>query len=448
MADPQNALELSDEEFLKQGANLLAAASAADAANGGANNGGNGEGDDDAEAQRLVEEEAARQAEADAAAQTAAAEAAKQGNGDGQGTEQGDAAVAAGTGEGAEGQGQNGKTKEGESNDGADGNGDGGTDPANKGQARGADGKFTKTADDGKNKDGEQKPNAAAAGTIDYKAAYEQLTAPFKANGRDIKVESVDEAIRLMQMGANYNRKMAALKPNLAIMKSLEQNGLLSQDKINFLIDLDKKNPEAISKLIKDSGIDPLDISAEKAGAYKPSNHGVADVEVELDHVLDDLKDAPKYTETLDLIGKTWDSKSRQIIANQPNLIRVINGHMQNGVYDLVATELERKRLFGGLQGLSDLEAYQQVGDAMASEGKFDHLQKKAGQPDSAGQQAPGAKTEVKPALKKADDSKREEQRRAAAPAKGAAPSGKLPADFNPLSLSDEEFAKFKPNFA
>lgn len=444
MADPQNVLDLSDEEFLKQGDSLLAAVSAADAVNGGD---GNNQGGDDAEAQRLDEEEAARQAEADAAAQAAAAEAAKQ-NGDGQGTEQGDAAVAAGAGEGTEGQGQEGKTKEGESNDGTDGNGDGNTDPTTKGQARGADGKFAKTDDksgDGK-KPGEQQ--AAATGTIDYKAEYEKLTAPFKANGRDIKVESVDEAVRLMQMGANYNRKMAALKPNLAIMKSLEQNGLLSQEKINFLIDLDKKNPEAISKLIKDSGIDPLDISADKAGSYKPGNHGVADVEVELDHVLDDLKDAPKYTETLDLIGKTWDAKSRQIIANQPNLIRVINGHMQNGVFDLVATELERKRLFGGLQGLSDLEAYQQVGDAMASEGKFDHLQKKAGQPTPAGQQAPGAKTEVKPALKKADDSKREEQRRAAAPAKGAAPSGKLPADFNPLSLSDEEFAKFKPNFA
>jgi hypothetical protein len=445
----QNSLELSDEEFMAQSASLLAAASAADAASGSAagTQDGNGKGDDDAEAERLAQEEEARQAEADE--QAAAAQAATE-NQDGQGTEPSADAVASGAGEGADDQDQ-GKTNKGETDDGSDGDGTGDDDSGKQERARGADGKFTKATDDKNTKDGEQDPSRKdqqqSAATIDFKAEYEKLTAPFKANGRDIKVESVDEAIRLMQMGANYNRKMAALKPNLAIMKSLEQNGLLSQDKINFLIDLDKKNPEAISKLIKDSGIDPLDISADKAGEYKPGNHGVADVEVELDHVLDDLKDAPKYAETLDVVGKQWDVKSRQQIANQPNLIRVINGHMQSGVYDMVATEMERKRLFGGLQGLSDLEAYQQVGDTMASEGKFDHMQKKAGQPTTAGQQAPGAKTEVKPALKKADDSKREEQRRAAAPTKGAAPSGKLPADFNPLSLSDEEFAKFKPNF-
>ena len=38
-----------------------------------------------------------------------------------------------------------------------------------------------------------------------------KLFAPFKANGKDIKVDSVEEAIALMQMGANYSKKMAGL---------------------------------------------------------------------------------------------------------------------------------------------------------------------------------------------------------------------------------------------
>ena len=40
-------------------------------------------------------------------------------------------------------------------------------------------------------------------------SAEEQLAklfAPFKANGRELKIESVEEAVALMQMGANYSK--------------------------------------------------------------------------------------------------------------------------------------------------------------------------------------------------------------------------------------------------
>src|SRR5690606_38757650 len=95
---------------------------------------------------------------------------------------------------------------------------------------------------------------------VDHKAIVDKLFAPFKANGKEMVVDNVDDAVALMQMGANYNKKMAALKPNLKLLKLLENNNLLSEEKIGFLIDLDKKNPAAIGKLLKDSGIDPLDV--------------------------------------------------------------------------------------------------------------------------------------------------------------------------------------------
>lgn len=43
---------------------------------------------------------------------------------------------------------------------------------------------------------------------VDYKAGYEQIMALTKANGKTMQVKSVEEAIQLMQMGANYTRKM------------------------------------------------------------------------------------------------------------------------------------------------------------------------------------------------------------------------------------------------
>lgn len=416
-----NVLDMSDEEFMaKGGATAAPAPTATDVAKE--------DGDD-----KQDNEDAEAKAAADKAAADAAAKV----------DEQGKAAKQADAGEDGEGE-QEKKDPEGEEDD---------TDPASKGKD-GKDVKDTKAgkpdpagkdktevkADDGKAKD--------TPAEVDYKAQVEELFKPFKANGRDIQVNDVEEARRLMQMGANYNKKMAGLKPSLAILKMLENNKLLDPTKISFLIDLDKKSPEAISKLIAESGMDPLDLSTEKAGAYKPGDHSVNDAEVELDTVLEDLNGSPHYNQLLDLVGKEWDTKSRGIVAANPGVLRGLNDQMTSGIYDLVATEMARQRALGSLSGLSDLEAYRQVGDAMNSAGKFDHIGKKAGQPDTKGQQTPSAKVIVDPNPKKADDDKREQARRAAAPSRGTAPAAKkIDPDFNPLALSDEDFAKFKPNF-
>lgn len=283
-----------------------------------------------------------------------------------------------------------------------------------------------------------EKPEATekVESVIDYKAEYERLFAPFKANGREVKVDSVEDAKTLMQMGANYNKKMAALKPSLKILKLLENNGLLSEEKISFLIDVEKKNPEAINKLVKDSGLDPMDLDAEKAGEYKPKIHTVNDVEIELDTVLDEIQDTPTYTQTLDIVSSKWDGASKQTVANSPQLLKVINDHVASGIYDLINEEVEKHRVLGRLNGLSDIEAYRQVGDSIQARGGFNHLVQ--GQKET-----PPAPVVVAPKPKQAIDDKLNEKRRAASSTKPAnASPASASSDLNPLSLSDEEFSK------
>lgn len=281
----------------------------------------------------------------------------------------------------------------------------------------------------------EAKPAAEEEGAgIDYKREYERLLAPFKANGRDIQVKSVDDAVSLMQMGANYNKKMAALKPNLKLMKMLENSGLLSEEKLSYLIDLDKKNPAAISKLVKDSGIDPLDLDTEKAGGYKPNSYAVDERELALDAVLDEIQDTPSYNRTLDVVSNKMDAASKKLFAEQPQLLKVINAHIESGIYDLISKEVESERLFGRLSDISDLEAYRQVGDALQARGGFAHLGRQE-------QKTPTEPVVVSSKPKKVDDSKVREQRRAASTTKPAAPTV-TPADFNPLAMSDEDFSK------
>ena len=279
----------------------------------------------------------------------------------------------------------------------------------------------------------DDKPKEEAA-PVNYEAEYKRLLAPFKANGRDVQVSSVEDAISLMQMGANYNKKMAGLKPNLKLMKMLENNGLLSEEKIGFLIDLEKKNPDAINKLVKESGINPMDLDADKAGEYKPKIHTVDDREMELDTVLDDIQGTPTYNRTLAIVSKEWDGPSKQVIADQPQLLKLINDHVERGIYDLISKEVESGRMLGRLTGLSDIEAYRQVGDAIQARGGFNHLGSSQAKPAAA-------PVVVQPKPKKVEDDKLNEKRRAASSSPPIV-SGTGTKEFNPLGLSDAEFEK------
>lgn len=284
---------------------------------------------------------------------------------------------------------------------------------------------------DEKETESEEVPETAP---VNYEEEYKKLTAPFRANGKEIQVKSADDAIALMQMGANYNKKMAALKPNLKLLKLLENNGLLSEEKLSFLIDLDKKNPDAISKLIKDSGIDPLDMDVSKS-EYKPKTYTVDDRELELDAVLEKIQDTPTYARTIDVVSTKWDGPSKQVIAQHPQVLEVINDHIDRGIYDLITAEMERERLFGRLSGMSDIDAYRAVGDAMNARGAFAHLAQPAQQP------APATVREPVPAKPKAEDPAIRAKKLAASSPKAAAPV-KADSDFNPLALSDDEFSK------
>ena len=291
---------------------------------------------------------------------------------------------------------------------------------------------------------GADAPATATTNTpgFDYKAEYEKLLKPFKANGREIAIKSVEDAVTLMQMGANYNKKMSALKPNLKLLKLLENNNLLDAEKLSYLIDLEKKDPKAISKLVKDSGIDPLDLSSDETNAYTPTVKTVDDRELELDAVLDEIQGTEAYNRTLSIVSQGWDGKSKQVIADTPQLLKVINSHVQSGIYDLISQEIESERTFGRLNGLSDIEAYRQVGDRLNEAGAFNHLV-----PQNPRQQTSSAPVIVTPKPKMGNDDKLREKKRAASAPQVASPSKAKP-EYNPLSLSDDDFAKLvQPRF-
>lgn len=233
---------------------------------------------------------------------------------------------------------------------------------------------FSTDTDTGSQEPAEETADTAETTEINYQQEYEKLLEPFKAAKREIRVQSVDDARKLMQMGVDYSRKMEEMKPYNTILKTLEKNDLLDREKINFLIDLDKKNPDAIKKFMKDAEVDPMEVAYDdddSAKNYQPKNYQVDPKELALDEVLDEIRDTESFSRTVDELTNRWDQTSKDVLLDNPRLIKTINQHVEVGIYDQIMNVVEQERLFGRLNGLTDLQAYKAVGDAIEAKGGF-----------------------------------------------------------------------------
>lgn len=279
----------------------------------------------------------------------------------------------------------------------------------------------------GKPEGGEKPPTQVTDEGFDYKAAYQALMAPLKANGKTIELKTPDELKQLAQMGANYTKKMQALQPHRKVLMMLENNGLLDEGKLSYLIDLDKKNPEAIKKLIKDAGINPLDIDTDAESQYQQGNHRVTDAEAAFTTQLEDLKSSPDGIQTIQTIN-TWDQASKDVLWTNPALMATIHSQRENGIYNAIASEIDRRRTLGIIPTeVPFLHAYKAVGDELNASGAFNKL---------GSSHKPVATRTATPKATVANNDKAS----AAAPSRS---SPKVTKPFvNPLAMSDDQFMK------
>ena len=218
-------------------------------------------------------------------------------------------------------------------------------------------------------------PTEAVPEVVNFEAKYKEAMAPLKANGKTIEIQSMDELRQLASMGANFTRKMQDIAPHRKILAMLENNGLLDEAKLSFFIDLDKKNPEALKKLIKDSGVDPLDIDVSSEPAYQAGNHKVSDSEIAFRTVLEDLQSTPTGQETIAVINSSWDQASKEELWKAPEVMATIQQQRENGIYDTISAEINRQAMLGKIPaGTPFIQAYLTVGNELNTRGAFTNL--------------------------------------------------------------------------
>ena len=271
---------------------------------------------------------------------------------------------------------------------------------------------------------------------------------PLKLGGSDITVNSVEELVTLAQRGVGSSKRMQQLAPQLKTLSTLEANGLLDKDKINFMIALDKKDPAAVKKLLADSGIDPLDVGTNEAeGNSTPEDYSVTNEEFAVEQAFSSIAATDSYNETLETIKGFSDSDKIEI-RNDPKVIGQLNTQIANGEYKEVQDIVAKERLLGNFEGVSDFAAYKHVMNTIREHQASMGRNPEAGHKNLTGGQNGGENLASSQGTDEAghntQSGKRVAKAKAAAAATNKSRGSQQAETIDWESLSDEELAKLE----
>jgi len=209
---------------------------------------------------------------------------------------------------------------------------------------------------------------------------YLNTVSKVKANKSEVEFtnkEKLEQFDAMYQKAANYTKKTQKLAQYGKKISALEEAGV-TDEQFNTMLDVLKGDKDAITAVIKQAGIDALDIDTEQELSYTPRDYGKSEIELEVEEAYSEIDSDPEGQVTRQVIASQWDYKSREHIVNgmtMPNgqtwsakqIMTGIHEDVKSGTYNAVsgiATKL--KIADGGTK--SDIEYYLQAGGQYAQQ--------------------------------------------------------------------------------
>ena len=184
------------------------------------------------------------------------------------------------------------------------------------------------------------------------------VTATFKANHKEFSVDNPDEIRKLMQYGLNYHKKMTEIAPRRKALKTLEQHGLLNPDKLNYAIELLKGDKGAIAQLLKEHSVDTFELPDLEENPYRAKDYLPTTERINFDEKVEDLKNTSAGTAVVDYV-KNLDNDSFYEIYTNPNMMDMIQSHVESGLFNDATALLEKERALGKVPAnVKDIDAY------------------------------------------------------------------------------------------
>lgn len=279
-------------------------------------------------------------------------------------------------------------------------------------------------------KDGSEEPDEVEADKpdeVDEIADEEPKIAKYKvkANGTELELTN-DELLQLAPKALNYTQKMQEIAPWRKSISALKDNGM-THDDVNLMIDIMKGDKDAIAEIVKRHKIDTLALDVEES-KYRPRDYGKDENELALEDVVNSIKKDPEFKVTQYVVDDAWDVKSRGELAKNPSMIEGLHVDIKNGTFDKVnPIALKLKALDGARK--TDLDYYLEAGSQHYAE--LRRVQEVEANKTKLLAERDAAKAKVIEdvkvrEIKQTEVKKASEARKAAAPTKKAAGSGKI----------------------
>lgn len=208
----------------------------------------------------------------------------------------------------------------------------------------------------------------------DYERAYKELLKPLWARGHNFTPRNIDEVKTLMSQGVDYLYKTQQLAQYRKQVDLLRKENITDAD-LTFMIDLKKKDPEAIKKFFADNNINPYDIDTTSAVNYQPKTHMTDDASLQLQDSVRNLMDLPDGRACYNSLVHDLDKQSQDYFLKEPGLLNTFYQHQHISVgnnkslYDMIKDEIDHAKALGQLpQNMPFLQAYRTVGDNLLSQ--------------------------------------------------------------------------------
>lgn len=180
----------------------------------------------------------------------------------------------------------------------------------------------------------------------------------------------LDTPEELAQYLENNNNKTTAPSEDDVLLATLREHKSLDNASITTMLALKEEiasNPQqAITRLLKAHGIDPLDLDLEDDVPEMVTPEVVNAKELAVTEVLTQLQDSASYNATMQVIGTDWDDASKEFFVDNPNEIRELHSQIESGLFNTISEIQRKERALGNIpDGVSDVDAYITIANAV-----------------------------------------------------------------------------------
>ena len=211
-----------------------------------------------------------------------------------------------------------------------------------------------------------------------------------KLGGNDIEL-TVEELKILAQKGGDYTRKTQDLAKHRQLVELATEKGISVED-LAVLADIKDGKKEALARLSKQAGIDPLDVDGE--GDYSPV---VEEKNYALKDVIEEIKSNPENSIKVDRYLSAMPDTIKEQLVRSPDVLRGLSVDSMNGVADKIMPDVIKQMMIN--PHIDFKETYQAVGQKVFAQEQTKVSEKKEEAPRETKQKASITKRSTKKVL-------------------------------------------------